>query len=115
MDISRAVGIVSVITLFSKITGFMREMAIASGFGAGIATDAYRVAQGVPALFFTSIGAALATVLVPIFTQNLEDGGKDRAFAFVNKLSTITLIVAGHHSRALGCSRFRSGFSRTSL
>jgi len=95
MDISRAVGIVSVITLFSKITGFMREMAIASGFGAGIATDAYRVAQGVPALFFTSIGAALATVLVPIFTQNLEDGGKDRAFAFVNKLSTITLIVAG--------------------
>lgn len=95
MNTSQAVGIVSLITFLSKITGFAREMAIASGYGAGVATDAYRVAIGVPNLFFTCIGTALATVLVPLFTQNLQQGGKDKAYSFARKLTTITLAVTG--------------------
>lgn len=93
MNITQAIGIVSLLTFISKLTGFAREMVIASGYGASVATDAYRVAQGMPGLFFACIGTALATVLIPIFTQNLNEGGRDRAFAFMRKLSTIVSLV----------------------
>jgi len=51
MSTTRAAGIVSVIALISKLTGFIREMVIAHGYGASIATVAYGVAQSVPNLF----------------------------------------------------------------
>jgi putative peptidoglycan lipid II flippase len=95
MNASRAIGTISILTLISKVTGFAREMVIAGSYGAGVATDAFRVAQGIPSLFFTSIGTALATVLIPIFTQNLKEGGKDKAFSFARKLTTITLVITG--------------------
>jgi putative peptidoglycan lipid II flippase len=95
MNASKVIGIISLITLISKVTGFAREMVIAGSYGAGVATDAFRVAQGIPTLFFTSIGTALATVLIPIFTQNFKEGGKDKAFSFARKLTTITLVITG--------------------
>lgn len=98
MKASRAIGIVSLVTLASKVTGFVREMAIAHGFGAGIETDAYRVAHGVPGLFFACIGAALMTVLVPIFTKRLRDGGRDEASAFANRLGSLVLLATAAFS-----------------
>lgn len=93
MNITQAVGIVSLLTLISKLTGFVREMVIARGYGAGVATDAYRVAQGVPGLFFACVGAALATVLVPVFTQSLQEGGSEKAFAFTRKLASVVILI----------------------
>lgn len=92
MKVFRAVGLVSAVTLISKITGFVREMAIARGFGAGTETDAYRVAQGVPGLFFACIGAALMTVLVPMINKRLNDAGQDEAVAFTNRLGSVVLL-----------------------
>jgi putative peptidoglycan lipid II flippase len=102
MNTAEAVGIVSVLASLSKIAGFIREMAVAGAFGAGLETDAYRVAQGVPSLFFAVVGTALATVLVPTITNLLQESGKDRAFAFVRKISTIAALAAGSMVILLG-------------
>lgn len=91
----RAVGLVGVISLLSKLTGFAREMALARAFGAGELMDAYKVAQSLPGLFFVCIGAALATTVVPMYTERLHAGGREDAFAFGRKLGSIALLFAG--------------------
>lgn len=95
MGAAQAIGIISLLTLANKLAGFIREMIIAQSYGASFVTDAFRVAQGAPTLFFTCIGTALATALVPLFTQHISHGGKSEAFDFLRKLTSLILVITG--------------------
>ncbi|OAT80346.1 murein biosynthesis integral membrane protein MurJ [Desulfotomaculum copahuensis] len=75
-QIARAALVVMVALLISKIMGYAREAALASGFGAGASTDAYLVAVIVPALLFGMVGSAITTVAIPIFSEYLHQPEK---------------------------------------
>ena len=51
MSLFKSASIVSLLTLLSRITGLLRELLIASTFGANALTDAFNVAFRIPNLF----------------------------------------------------------------
>ena len=62
----RTVGLVMVFVLISKITGFLREVAIAGTFGASLLADVYKSSMIVPgmvvSLFTVGLNASLISV-----------------------------------------------------
>lgn len=87
--------LIMVITLGSKVLGFIREMVIAAGYGASSYTDAYVVALTIPAVLFASFSRALQTTFIPIFNELLYQGEKKEAFFFANStLSAVMLFAA---------------------
>ncbi|MEY4099588.1 MAG: hypothetical protein RL300_759, partial [Pseudomonadota bacterium] len=51
MSLFKSASVVSALTLLSRITGLVRELLIASTFGASSMTDAFNVAFRIPNLF----------------------------------------------------------------
>ncbi|MDY0132564.1 MAG: murein biosynthesis integral membrane protein MurJ [Desulforegulaceae bacterium] len=76
-------GVVSLSTLLSRILGFVRDMVIASFFGAGTAADAFFVAFRIPNLFRRLLAeGSLTPAYVPVFTSILNKKGKNQAVFF---------------------------------
>ncbi|MDI6605397.1 MAG: murein biosynthesis integral membrane protein MurJ [Thermoanaerobacteraceae bacterium] len=89
----KTAGIIMIITLMSKILGFGREVVIGSRFGTTHMVDAYNMAQNIPMVLFAAIGVAIATTVIPIFSEYLTKEGKDKAYDFVNNLLSIMLLI----------------------
>ncbi len=66
----RSTGVVSAMTLLSRILGLVRDVVLARVFGAGIAMDAFFIANKIPNMlrrFFAE--GAFAQAFVPVFTD----------------------------------------------
>lgn len=90
--IRRASGIMAAGTLASRLTGFLRTVAIAAAIGTHEVADAYNVANTTPNILFDLLlGGVLSSVIVPVLVRAAkedEDGGE----AFASSL--LTLVVA---------------------
>lgn len=89
----KAISSVVVITLLSKVLGFVRDMVLAYFFGASAITDAYYVAQTIPEFLFSLVIQAISVGFIPIFLEILERDGKEKAWSFVDNLSTIGIAL----------------------
>ena len=67
----------AIITFFSRISGFVRDVFIAAFLGAGISSDIFLIAFKLPNLFrrITAEGA-LTSSLLPIYSSLLKQKGK---------------------------------------
>ncbi|MBI5788620.1 MAG: murein biosynthesis integral membrane protein MurJ [Candidatus Schekmanbacteria bacterium] len=87
----KAMGVISLATLASRILGFVRDIVIASMFGTGMAADAFFVAFRIPNLFRRVAGeGSLNASFIPIFTEYLNKRSKKDAWS----LASNTLCVA---------------------
>lgn len=86
---ANAVMIIMVMTMLTKVLGFVREMAIASRFGAGMESDAYKIALMVPAILYASIESILVTTFIPVFLGT----EKDKRQSLMNNLITGVVLV----------------------
>ncbi len=68
-SIIRAAGAVFIINIVVKLLGFLREMFIASGFGASYLTDAYLVAYTLPYSLQSVLGFALVVAVIPALAR----------------------------------------------
>ncbi|SHE66887.1 murein biosynthesis integral membrane protein MurJ [Desulforamulus putei] len=91
--IARATLVIAVINLLSRILGFVREQVIAYMFGATGVTDAYVVAYNIPNAVFAIVIGALATVVVPVFSEYAAKGQKDEAWRLFNTVITMVVII----------------------
>lgn len=82
-------AIIMFLTIISKITGFFRDILVASEYGTTYETDAYNIALTIPTLAFTLIGTAVSTIFIPIFTRILMRQGKEKMYVFANKILLI--------------------------
>jgi len=70
--IAKAAGIVSALTLLSRITGLGRDIVISYLFGAGVAAEAFFVAFRLPNLFRRMVAeGAMSVAFVPVFSDLL--------------------------------------------
>ncbi|HHY47193.1 MAG TPA: murein biosynthesis integral membrane protein MurJ [Firmicutes bacterium] len=92
--LARASFVVAAGAVLSKCLGFLREMVIASRFGASSHVDAYVVAQGLPGLLFATVGAALGTVVIPMFTARRVSGGDEAAFRMARTIWNSVVLLA---------------------
>ena len=67
-NLIKATGAVLIVNLIVKILGFVRESAIAAGFGASSFSDAYVVAYTIPYFLQAILGAAIVAAVVPVIT-----------------------------------------------
>ena len=78
--VARAAGIVSGLTLISRVLGYVRDMVVASFFGAGFASDAFFVAFSIPNLMRRLFGeGSLSIAFVPVFSDCLTRRGRAQA------------------------------------
>ena len=95
-QIASAAGIVGLATLLSRILGFVRDMAIAWLFGAGMVADAFFVAFRIPSTLRELLGeGALSAAFIPVFTRTVTREGRETAWRLASKvLGTLVLVLA---------------------
>ena len=94
--VTRAAGIVGVATLLSRILGYVRDMVLASFFGAGMAADAFIAAFRIPNLLRRLFGeGSLSVAFVPVFTETMLTGDRqDTHRLAVSALKLLLLVLA---------------------
>ena len=86
--------ILMIITLISKVTGFLRDIILAKSFGASIITDAYITALNIPVVLFTGISASLGTTYIPMFFKIKTEKGQDEVNKFTSNILNIVIILS---------------------
>lgn len=93
-NVTRAAGVVGVATLVSRIFGYVRDMVLASFFGAGMAADAFIAAFRIPNLLRRLFGeGSLSIAFVPVFTETMLKGDREDAFRLA--VSSLKLLLLG--------------------
>lgn len=69
----KATTFLFLITIGSKVTGFLKEIFIARTFGATFKTDAFIVAFTVPNSIFYIISGGLTTVIIPTYAKYMKE------------------------------------------
>jgi putative peptidoglycan lipid II flippase len=89
-----AATVVGVLSLLSRLVGFVRDRVLAGAFGAGDQLDAYYAAFKVPDLLFAMIVVgSLSAGFIPVFTREWGDRlTRDRAWALTNRVLAILLV-----------------------
>lgn len=92
----RSAGVVSLAVFASRITGLLREMAMASLFGASMVYDAFMLGFRIPNLTRDLFAeGALSSAFVPTFTEYLTKRSKEDAARLANLVATAIVIVVG--------------------
>ncbi len=92
--ITSAAAILSSATMMSRFAGLVRDMVIASFFGAGFGSDAFFMAFTIPNLlrrFFAE--GSLTAAFVPTFTKTRHQNGEDEAHRVVNICWSLLVVV----------------------
>jgi len=93
-SIGRAAGIISLLTLLSRVLGLVREQVFAALLGAGLYGDAFRAAFKVPNLLRDLFAeGALSAAFVPTYARALKSDGKEAAFRLASRLMTLLSVV----------------------
>ncbi len=92
-ELAQSAAMISIFTLISKLLGFIREVMIANRFGSGMETDTYFVAMTATVIIMSTLGAALNTTLIPIFSEIGEKHGKKGKLKYLNNIFNIVLII----------------------
>lgn len=83
-----------ILTLVSKLIGFVRELVIAGSFGTSYVVDAYVMAQSIPGVLFGGVLAAIGTAYTPTYSRIRETRGAGRGDRFTSQILTLTAALA---------------------
>lgn len=115
-SVAKTTGLVSIITMLSRVFGMLRDTIVASYFGAGYVSDAFYLAFTIPNLLrrFVAEGTMLPA-FVPVFTDQLKDSKESakQAIAATTAFSlmlTITLTALGVYFAPEITDLFAPGF-----
>lgn len=113
--------IIMLLTIFTKIIGFSRELVLSYFYGASITSDAYLIALTIPQSIFTFIGVGIGTGYIPIFNDIEKSKGLRESETFTNNvvnvlmvLSTLVVMVSFYFAGPL-VKLFASGLSGDGL
>lgn len=101
MKILRSFSIIAGLALLGNVLGYIRDLALASNFGASTTTDAYFAAFFVPnTLYLILLSSSVATVFLPVFVKYLQKDKKEAweiastLFNFTFLFLTVVIILA---------------------
>ena len=90
VDLFKSASIVSGFTLISRITGLLRELLMASIFGASALTDAFNVAFRIPNLFRRLFAeGAFSQAFVPVLAASRQTHGEQATHELINQVATL--------------------------
>ncbi|HZJ28651.1 MAG TPA: lipid II flippase MurJ, partial [Solirubrobacterales bacterium] len=93
--VGRAALVILAATLFGRILGLVRDLAVAYFFERG-GTDAFFLAYKLPYLGALTVGGALTATFIPVFTQRYVTGRREEAWGLsVNMMNLTGLVLVG--------------------
>ncbi len=94
VSLFKSASIVSLFTLLSRVTGLVRELLVASAFGASVVTDAFNVAFRLPNMFRRLFAeGAFSQAFVPVLAAAREQEGDDATRKMVDHVATVLFWV----------------------
>ena len=107
------IGVVSLLTVVSRVLGLLRDELSAAIFGANLLLSAFYTAFRLPNLFRRLLGeGSLTAAFLPTLQEELHEHGRPGAFALLNKVTSWLVVVSGSvvalamvlfaHSRSIG-------------
>ncbi len=95
--LARTAGVIGLATLISRVLGYVRDMVIASFFGAGWAADAFIAAFRIPNLLRRLFGeGTLSVAFIPVFSDVLNQQGRAEATRLaVSSLRLAAVVLFG--------------------
>lgn len=91
---TKATIMLIMVTMLGKVLGFIREMVLASCYGASSYSDAYLVALNIPNVIFIAIGTAISTTFIPMYYESKSVGGNKESNGFTNNIINIVGILS---------------------
>jgi putative peptidoglycan lipid II flippase len=94
--ILKSASIISLVTVASRVLGYVRDQRIALLLGTTPAADAYVLAYRIPNLFRRLVAEGSMTAsFIPVFTSFMREKSKEEIWAFANRLFwTLALVAA---------------------
>lgn len=83
----------AILTLMSKLLGFVREMVLANYFGTSYVVDAYVMATTILSVMFGGIIVAISTAYMPILSNIMENEGDLLGEKFTSQVINFFIIV----------------------
>jgi putative peptidoglycan lipid II flippase len=90
VNLLKAASTVSLMTLASRVTGLVRELLMASAFGASALTDAFNVAFRIPNLLRRLFAeGAFSQAFVPVLAATRAEQGEEATKTLINQVATV--------------------------
>jgi putative peptidoglycan lipid II flippase len=90
VSLLKSASTVSLLTLLSRITGLVRELLVASTFGASAMTDAFNVAFRIPNLFRRLFAeGAFSQAFVPVLAASKAQYGDEATHRLIDHVATL--------------------------
>lgn len=90
------IGVLSLLTVVSRVLGLVRDMLAASLFGTTLLYSAWLTAFNWPNLFRRLLGeGSLTAAFIPTLQDELHANGNEGAFALLSKVTSWLLVVTG--------------------
>lgn len=91
----RTAIILMIITIISKVVGFLRESAMAYYFPTTSAvSNAYVQAQKLPVVLISLLAASITTSFIPIYNRVVEEDGKVKGDIFTSNANNISVVLS---------------------
>lgn len=85
--------ILIIITLLSKVVGFVRDIVLSYFYGASAVTDVYVIATTLTGIVFSFVSAAIATSFIPMYSNISKKNGDEEANRFTSNLMNSVFIL----------------------
>ena len=94
--IGRSAGLMTVLTIVSRVTGFIRTWALAAAIGMSLLSSSYQVANNLPNMLYELVmGGMLVTAFLPVYMGVRREQGRDASNEYVGNLLGILLLLLG--------------------
>ncbi|SHK05375.1 murein biosynthesis integral membrane protein MurJ [Tepidibacter formicigenes] len=91
---TKAVALVMIIMILSRLLGFVREVIMTNKFGRGMETDAFFAAFTIPdVMYYLLVGGALSSAFIPVFTSYLSKGDEEEAWKVASTFINVSIIL----------------------
>ena len=92
MNLFKAASVISLLTLASRVTGLLRQLLMASLFGAGPMTDAFNVAFRIPNMLRRLFAeGAFSQAFVPVLAGMKEKEGEEATKVLIDHIATVLM------------------------
>ena len=94
--VGRSAGMMTMLTIVSRVTGFIRTWAMAAAIGMSLLSSSYQVANNLPNMLYELVmGGMLVTAFLPVYMGVRKNQGSEDANEYVGNLLGILLLILG--------------------
>ena len=92
LSLGRGAAVTTLASALSRVTGFIRVVAVASAMGTTFLANTYQTANTAPNIVFELLAAGVLTsIFVPTFVEYLVKGEKEEGWQAANALASVAL------------------------